>query len=78
MIYLVIDTIGSSTWFYRGIDDDPILKARVSVPTGAIYLSNEMLTFKPPKSLLEETSILSGLRSSREADTLPSGNNPLR
>ena len=53
MIYLVTDTIGSSIWFYRGSDDDPILKGRVSVPTGVIYLSREMLTFKPHKSLLE-------------------------
>ena len=53
MIYLVTDTIGSSIWLYRGFDDDPILKGRVSVPTGVVYLPREMLSFKPTKSLLE-------------------------
>lgn len=53
MIYLVTDTIGSSIWFYRGIDDDPIFKGRVGVPTGVVYLSHEMLDFKPPRSLLQ-------------------------
>jgi pimeloyl-ACP methyl ester carboxylesterase len=53
MIYLVTDSISSSIWFYRGLDDDPILKGKVSVPTGVIYLPREMLSFKPPKSVLE-------------------------
>ena len=53
MIYLVTDSIGSSIWFYRGLDDDPILKGRVDVPTGVVYLPREMLSFKPPKSVLE-------------------------
>jgi microsomal epoxide hydrolase len=53
MIYLVTDTIGSSIWLYRGFDDDPILKGRVNVPTGVVYLPREMLSFKPTKSLLE-------------------------
>jgi pimeloyl-ACP methyl ester carboxylesterase len=53
MIYLVTDTIGSSIWLYRGFDDDPILKGRVTVPTGVVYLPREMLSFKPTKSLLE-------------------------
>jgi pimeloyl-ACP methyl ester carboxylesterase len=53
MIYLVTDSIGSSIWLYRGFDDDPILKGRVSVPTGVVYLSREMLSFKPPRSVLE-------------------------
>jgi len=53
MIYLVTDSISSSIWFYRGLDDDPILKGKVSVPTGIIYLPREMLSFKPPKSVLE-------------------------
>jgi microsomal epoxide hydrolase len=53
MIYLVTDTIGSSIWFYRGLDDDPLLTGRVSVPTGVVYTPREMLSFKPPKSVLE-------------------------
>jgi pimeloyl-ACP methyl ester carboxylesterase len=53
MIYLVTDTIGTSIWFYRGIDDDPPLASRVTVPTGVIYSPYEMLNFKPPKSVLE-------------------------
>ncbi len=53
MIYLVTDTIGSSIWFYRGLDDDPIFTRRVSVPTGVIYSPREMLSFKPPRSVLE-------------------------
>jgi pimeloyl-ACP methyl ester carboxylesterase len=53
MIYLVTDSISSSIWFYRGLDDDPILEGKVSVPTGVIYLPREMLSFKPPKSVLE-------------------------
>ena len=53
MIYLVTDTIGSSIWFYRGLNDDPILTSRVSVPTGVIYSPREMLSFKPPKSVVE-------------------------
>ena len=53
MIYLVTDSISSSIWFYRGLDDDPILKGMVSVPTGVSYLPREMLSFKPPKSVLE-------------------------
>jgi pimeloyl-ACP methyl ester carboxylesterase len=52
MIYLVTDTIGTSIWFYRGLDDDPILTSRVSVPTGVIY-SREALYFKPPRTLVE-------------------------
>jgi len=52
MIYLVTDTIDSSLWFYRGVDDDPVTTQRVTVPTGVIYLPREMLTFKPPKSVL--------------------------
>jgi pimeloyl-ACP methyl ester carboxylesterase len=52
MIYLVTDTIGTSIWFYRGLDDDPILTSRVSVPTGVIY-SREAQYFKPPRSLVE-------------------------
>lgn len=53
MIYLVTNTIGSSVWFYRGLDEDPILTGRVSVPTGVIYSPHEMLIFNPPKSVLE-------------------------
>ena len=53
MIYLVTDSISSSVWFYRGFDDDPIAKGKVAVPTGVVYLPREMLSFKPPKSLLE-------------------------
>jgi microsomal epoxide hydrolase len=52
MIYLVTDTIGSSIWFYRGFDDDPILTRKVRVPTGVIY-THEALYFKPPRSLVE-------------------------
>jgi len=53
MIYLVTDTIDSSIWFYRGLDDDPISTNRVTVPTGIIYFPREMLSFKPPRSVLE-------------------------
>jgi pimeloyl-ACP methyl ester carboxylesterase len=53
MIYLVTDSISSSIWFYRGLDDDPILARGVSVPTGVVYLPHEMLSFKPPRSVLE-------------------------
>jgi len=53
MIYLVTDSISSRIWFYRGLDDDPILKGRVRVPTGVVYLPREMLSFKPPRSVLE-------------------------
>jgi pimeloyl-ACP methyl ester carboxylesterase len=52
MIYLVTDTIGTSIWFYRGFDDDPILTGKVSVPTGVIY-TQEALYFKPPRSVVE-------------------------
>jgi len=53
MIYLVTDSISSSIWFYRGLDEDPISKGRVSVPTGVAYLPHEMLSFKPPRSVVE-------------------------
>jgi len=53
MIYLATDTIDSSIWFYRGLDDDPISTNRVTVPTGIIYFPREMLSFKPPRSVLE-------------------------
>jgi len=53
MIYLVTDTIDSSIWFYRGLNDDPILASRVSVPTGVIYSPRELLNFKPPRSVVE-------------------------
>jgi pimeloyl-ACP methyl ester carboxylesterase len=53
MIYLVTDTIGTTIWFYRGLDEDPILTSRVSVPTGVIYSPRELLSFKPPKSVVE-------------------------
>jgi len=53
MIYLVNDSISSSIWWYRGFDDDPVPKGRVIVPTGVAYLPGEMLSFKPPKSILE-------------------------
>jgi pimeloyl-ACP methyl ester carboxylesterase len=53
MIYLVTDTMASSIWFYRGVDDDPVTTRRVGVPTGIIYSPREMLTFKPPRSVLE-------------------------
>jgi pimeloyl-ACP methyl ester carboxylesterase len=53
MIYLVTEAIGTSIWFYRGIDDEPPLTSRVSVPTGVINSPQELLLFKPPKSVLE-------------------------
>ena len=53
MIYRATDTIDSSIWFYRGLDDDPISTNRVTVPTGIIYFPREMLSFKPPRSVLE-------------------------
>jgi pimeloyl-ACP methyl ester carboxylesterase len=53
MIYLVTDTLDSSIWFYRGLNDDPISSKRVNVPTGIVYLPREMLSFKPPRSVLE-------------------------
>lgn len=53
MIYLVTDAIGTSIWFYRGIDDEPPLVSRVSVPTGVINSPHELLIFTPPKSVME-------------------------
>jgi pimeloyl-ACP methyl ester carboxylesterase len=53
MIYLVTDAIGTSIWFYRGIDDEPPLVSRVSVPTGVINSPHEILIFTPPKSVME-------------------------
>ena len=53
MIYLVTDSMDSSIWFYRGVDDDPVTTRRVGVPTGIVYSPREMLTFKPPRSVLE-------------------------
>jgi pimeloyl-ACP methyl ester carboxylesterase len=53
MIYLVTDSISSSIWFYRGLDEDAISKGRVSVPTGVVYLPHEMVNFKPPRSVVE-------------------------
>jgi microsomal epoxide hydrolase len=53
MIYLVTDSMGSSAWMYRGFDDDPIGKDRVTVPTGVIYPPAEKSYFKPPRSVLE-------------------------
>jgi len=53
MIYLVTDSITSSIWWYRGFDDDPAAKGRVTVPIGVTYLPGEMLSFKPPRSILK-------------------------
>lgn len=53
MIYLVTDTMDSSIWFYRGLDDDGVSTQRVAVPTGVIYSPRDMLSFKPPRSVLE-------------------------
>jgi pimeloyl-ACP methyl ester carboxylesterase len=53
MIYLVTDSMGSSAWMYRGFDDDPVAKDKVTVPTGVIYPPAEKSYFKPPRSVLE-------------------------
>jgi microsomal epoxide hydrolase len=52
MVYLVTDTIGSSIWFYRGLDDDPLLTSKVTVPTAVVY-TREAQYFKPPRTLVE-------------------------
>ena len=53
MLYLVTDAIGTSIWFYRGIDDELPLLSKVSVPTGVINSPHELLLFTPPKSVME-------------------------
>jgi pimeloyl-ACP methyl ester carboxylesterase len=53
MIYLVTDSMTSSVWVYRGFDDDPVAKDKVTVPTGVIYAPAEKSYFKPPRSVLE-------------------------
>jgi epoxide hydrolase len=53
MIYLVSNTIGTSTWMYRGAVDDPDVRGKIMVPTGKASLPHESPGLDPPRIVLE-------------------------
>jgi pimeloyl-ACP methyl ester carboxylesterase len=53
MIYLMTNTMGTSTWMYRGTFDEPAVLGKVTIPTGNASLPRENVVGNPPRHVLE-------------------------
>jgi pimeloyl-ACP methyl ester carboxylesterase len=56
MIYLVTNSIGTATWFYRGnADDGGVRSGKITVPTAFASSPHEMTILNPPESVVART-----------------------
>jgi microsomal epoxide hydrolase len=53
MIYLVTNTIGTSTWIYRAFVDAPPVTGPVTLPTGVTITPRQIANLRPPRHVLE-------------------------
>jgi pimeloyl-ACP methyl ester carboxylesterase len=53
MIYLVTNTVGTSTWVYRAMADAPDVTGPVKIPTGVAVSPRQIVNLRSPKHVLE-------------------------
>jgi pimeloyl-ACP methyl ester carboxylesterase len=53
MIYLVTNTIGTSTWVYRAFVDAPDVTGPITLPTGVAITPHQIINLRAPKHVLE-------------------------